>query len=79
MDTTLNFKIKDCYKPVDEMSDEELDESIGSMGFWYDIDEGNCEHFLNMLEDEQTKKACEDAIYILSKLERAVDKYINWC
>ena len=74
----MDFKIKEEFKPVDELTDEEADERPASYGFWYSIDEGNGGMFVELLEDEETKKKCYEALNVISKLERAVEDYIIW-
>ena len=74
----MNFKIKEELKPVDELTEEELEDVPASYGFWYSIDEGDSSTFIELLEDEDTKNKCYEAIKVLSKLERAVDNYIVW-
>lgn len=75
MDKKLNFDLIDGLKKVDDLTDEEFEESPASYGFWYSIDEGNGSMFVELLKDEETKKKCYEA---LSKLERLVDDYIIW-
>lgn len=78
MDKELNFDLIDGLKKVDDLTEEEFEESPASYGFWYSIDEGNGSMFIELLKDEDTKKKCYEAINILGKLERLVDDYINW-
>lgn len=78
MDKKLNFDLIDGLKKVDDLTEEEFEESPASYGFWYSIDEGNGSMFIELLKDEDTKKKCYEAINILGKLERLVDDYINW-
>lgn len=74
----MNFKIKESIVPVEDATDEDLENRPASYGFWYSIDEGDSGIFVEMLEDEETKKKCYEAIKTLSKLERAVEDYIVW-
>lgn len=75
----LLFDIKEDAKRIDDMSEEEIeDNQVVSEGFWYSIGDGDGNMFIDLLEDEETKQACKQAIYILSKLERAVDDYVEW-
>lgn len=78
MDKELNFDLIDGLKKVDDLTEEEFEESPASYGFWYSIDEGNGSMFIELLKDEDTKKKCYEAIGILSKLESLVDDYIIW-
>ena len=74
----MNFKIKESIVPVEDATDEDLENRPASYGFWYSIDEGDSSVFIEMLEDEETKKKCYEAIKVLSKLEQAVEDYIVW-
>lgn len=76
----LNFAIKSDIAPVDELDPDskEFDERPGSYGFWDSISQGDGEIFIDLLKDEDTRKACYDAIHTLSKLESAVEDYIVW-
>lgn len=74
----MNFKIKESIVPVEDATDEDLENRPASYGFWYSIDEGDVGMFVEMLEDEETKKKCYEAIKVLSKLEQAVEDYIVW-
>lgn len=76
----LNFDILDDLTPVDELDDdsEEFDNRPASYGFWSSLGDGECEMFIELLKDEETKKACYDAINVLSKLENVVEDYIIW-
>ena len=76
----LNFNIREDVKKIDDMTEEEIENNaVVSEGFWYDIDGGDGDMFISLLEDEETKKACREAIQTLSKLERAVEDYVEWC
>jgi hypothetical protein len=75
----LRFDIKENAKKIDDMTDEEIeDNQVVSSGFWYSIEEGDGDMFVELLEDAETKQACYQALSILSKLERAVDDYVEW-
>lgn len=74
----MNFKIKEGIKPVDELTDEEFEERGASYGFWSSIGDGECEMFIELLEDEETRHKCYEAVFTLSKLENVVDDYIIW-
>lgn len=74
----LNFKILEKYKPVEGMEDEEYELAPSSEGFWYDLDCGDISMFIDMLEDEETRKECQRAVRILSKLERVTGPYTVW-
>ena len=75
----LRFDIRKDLKKIDDMTDEEREENpVCSQGFWYSIDEGDGYMFIDLLEDEETKQACKQALNILSKLERVVDDYVEW-
>jgi hypothetical protein len=75
----LRFNIKENAKKIDDMTDEELENNnVVSEGFWWTIDEGGGDMFIELLEDEETKQACYQALNILSKLERAVEDYVEW-
>lgn len=75
----LLFDIKKDVKKIDDMTEEEIeDNGVVSSGFWYSIEEGDGDMFINLLEDEETREVCKKAIYILSRLERAVDDYVEW-
>lgn len=76
----LRFDIREDVKKIDDMTEEEIeDNEIVSEGFWYGIDSGDGDMFISLLEDEETKQACRQAIRTLSKLERAVEDYVEWC
>lgn len=75
----LDWTIKEEFEPIDDIPEDELDEAPNpaSSGFWYDIcDDGY--KFIELLENPETKKACEDALNVLSSLESAVDEYVCW-
>ena len=75
----LRFDIREDVKRIDDMTDEEREENqVCSDGFWYSIDAGAGHMFIDLLEDEETKQVCKQAINILSKLARAVDDYVEW-
>lgn len=74
----MNFKIKEELKPIDDLSEEEAESMPASYGFWYSLGEGDSRMFVELLEDEETKKKCYEAINILNKLECAVEDYVIW-
>lgn len=75
----LLFDIRKDVKKIDDMTEEELeDNKVYSQGFWYSIDAGEGDMFIDLLEDEETRQACKQALYILRKLERAVEDYVEW-
>lgn len=74
----MDFTIKKEYKLVEEMTEEELENCPTSAGFWYSLEEGDGEMFIDLLEDKETQEECRKAIQTLSKLERAIDDYIDW-
>ena len=75
----LRFDIREDVKRIEDMTDEEREENqVCSQGFWYSIDEGDGDMFIDLLEDEETKQVCKQALHILSKLARAVDDYVEW-
>lgn len=74
----MNFKIKEELKPIDDLSEEEAENMPASYGFWYSLGEGDSRMFVELLEDEETKKKCYEAINILNKLECAVEDYVIW-
>lgn len=72
----LRFDIREDVKRIDDMTDEEREENqVCSQGFWYSIDG---DMFIDLLEDEETKQVCKQALNILNKLARAVDDYVEW-
>ena len=73
----MNFEIRDDVKPVEGYS-EDVEDVPCSAGFWYSIEEGYQDMFIDLLKDEETKRKCQEAVSILSKLERAVEDYVIW-
>ena len=74
----MNFKVKENVKAVEDMTAEEAENAPSSQGFFYSIEEGFGGIFIELLEDEETKKACYNAITTLQKLERATEPYVLW-
>lgn len=63
------------FSIIESLSEDDIP---ASSGFWYDICDGDGYKFIELLKNPETKKACEDAIRLLSSLESAVEDYVYW-
>lgn len=54
------------------------DEKPVSAGFWYDAESGELDKFISCLSNEDTKRACDAAYSLLSKLEKVTDSITEW-
>ena len=57
---------------------DETKEMPLSQGFWMDLSDGNEDKFLDILEDEDTKKYFKQAIKKLRWLANGIDDYVDW-
>ena len=57
---------------------DETKEVPTSQGFWMDLGDGNEDNFLDILEDEDTKKYFKEAIKNLRWLELGINEHIEW-
>ena len=49
-----------------------------SQGFWMDLSDGDEDKFLDILEDEDTKKYFKQSIKNLRWLANGIDDFIDW-
>lgn len=73
MEISLKMKLMDW-----SLKDLSEDEKPVSAGFWYDAESGGLDKFISCLADEETRKACDAAYQLLSKLEKVTDNITEW-